>query len=144
MAGSKVFWRGCGARLPLAITFACASVQSSKAQTPSRSSPDASLTGAAERGQQPQPQLRANHLDTAAVKPSSAVPRDGDIVATHTPPDLFDGPLTQSDRLVVEVGLVPTSTEHRPPSELGQLTFPAGPFSDYEADEIRVGFRLRR
>ena len=113
MAGSKAFWRGCGAGLALAITFACASVQSSKAQTQSRSSPDASLTGAAQRGQEPQPQLRANHLDTAAVKPSTAGPRDGDLVATYTPPDLRDGLLTQSDPLVVEDGLDPTNTEHR-------------------------------
>ena len=144
MAGSKAFWRGCGAGLALAITFACASVQSSKAQTPSRSSPDASLTGAAQRGQQPQPQLRANHLDTAAVKPSTAGPRDGDLVATYTPPDLRDGLLTQSDPLVVEDGLDPTNTEHRPPSEQGQLTFPAGllapPDGDallFQIDEIR-------
>ena len=123
MAGSKVFWRGFGARLALAITFACASVQSSKAQTPSRSSPDASLTGAAQRGQQPQPQLRANHLDTTAVKPSSEGPCDGDLVATYTLPDLRDGLLTQSDPLVVEDGLDPTNAEHRPPSELANSPF---------------------
>jgi hypothetical protein len=80
--------------------------------------------------------MRVNHLDTAAVKPSSAEPRDDDLVDTHTPPDLRDGLLTQSNPLVVEDGLDPTNTEHRPPSELGQLTFPEGQLAPPHGDAL--------